>query len=146
MIDLWTIVRFLHVIGAALWVGGQLTITLVLVPPLRGLLGTPQRTNLLKAVGQRFALITMAVFLPTQITTGILLAAHHGVTWASLLEPGYGRLLFAKLALFTLVMAAASAHGIAQGKGRPQVARAASIAALTGSLGVILLATALATH
>jgi hypothetical protein len=43
-------------------------------------------------------------------------------------------------------VAAASVHGIAQSRGRPPLARAASIIALTGSLGVVLLATGLATH
>ncbi|MER6670622.1 hypothetical protein ABT256_39140 [Amycolatopsis japonica] len=143
MIDIWTIVRFLHVLGAIIWVGGQLTITVVVLPPVRRLLGLAERTEVLRAVGKRFALITAALFLPTQITTGVLLAWRHGVTWAALVEPGYGRVLAAKLILFTLVMAAATVHGIAQAKRRPAAARAASITALVGSLGVILLATGL---
>ncbi|GGW98244.1 hypothetical protein GCM10010297_19880 [Streptomyces malachitofuscus] len=49
---------------------------------------------------------------------------HKGVTWASLAEPGYGRTPAAKLALFALVMALA-------------------VVSLAGSLGVVLLATAL---
>ncbi|MPZ80598.1 MAG: hypothetical protein GEV28_09440 [Actinophytocola sp.] len=144
MIDIWTIVRFLHVLGAIIWVGGQLTITIVLLPPVRRMLSTTDRAGLLRTVGKRFALITMAVFLPNQITTGVLLAWQHGVTWAALLQPGYGRVLAAKLLLFTLVMVAATLHGIAQAKHQPGKARAASITALIGSLGVILLATALA--
>jgi uncharacterized membrane protein len=143
MIDIWTVVRFLHVAGAALWVGGQLTILLVVLPPVRRLLGLPERGGVLKAVGRRFALITMAGFVPAQIASGWLLAWHRGVTWHSLTEPGYGRVLATKLVLFVLVMLAASLHGIAQSRGRPQLARAMSIAALTGSLGVVLLATGL---
>ncbi|MEU3764919.1 hypothetical protein AB0E55_07620 [Amycolatopsis keratiniphila] len=143
MIDIWTVVRFLHVLGAIIWVGGQLTITVVVLPPVRRLLGLAERTEVLRTVGKRFALITAALFLPAQITTGVLLAWRHGVTWAALAEPGYGRVLAAKLILFTLVMAAATVHGIAQAKRRPAAARAASITALVGSLGVILLATGL---
>ena len=30
----WAVVRFLHVVSAALWVGGQLTVSLVLMPLL----------------------------------------------------------------------------------------------------------------
>lgn len=144
MIDAWTFVRFVHVVGAALWVGGQLTLVLVVLPPLRSLLSVEQRGVALKSVGRRFAVITMAAFLPTQIATGWLLAVYEGVTWASLAEPGYGRMLAAKLVLFALVMVATSVHGIAQSKGRAGVARAASSAALVGSLGVVLLATGLA--
>ncbi|WP_216215282.1 hypothetical protein [Amycolatopsis aidingensis] len=143
MIDVWTLVRFVHIVGAALWVGGQLTISLAVLPPVRTLLGPDRRVSVLRSVGRRFAVITMAVFLPSQLATGLLLAWHNGVTWQSLTEAGYGRLLLAKLALFALVMVAASVHGIAQGRGRAWLARAAATAALTGSLGVLLLATGL---
>ncbi|MGV9839374.1 hypothetical protein ACWDUL_34965 [Nocardia niigatensis] len=143
MIDIWTIIRFLHVLGAITWVGGQLTITLVLLPPARDKLAIADRAEVLRAVGKRFAAITFAGFLPVQITTGILLAGRHGVTWASLLQPGYGRTLAAKLLLFAVVMAAAGVHGIAQAKTQPGTARAASLTALIGSLGIVLLATGL---
>jgi uncharacterized membrane protein len=143
MIDVWTVVRFLHVLGAIIWVGGQLTITLVVLPPARRALAVAERAGVLRAVGRRFAVITMAVFLPIQVTTGILLAWRHGVTWTALLQPGYGRVLTAKLLLFTVVMVAAAIHGIAQAKGDQGRARAASLTALVGSLGVVLLATGL---
>lgn len=45
--------------------------------------------------------------------------------------------------LFAVVMAAASVHGVAQARRQPGRARTASIAALVGSLGVVLLAVAL---
>jgi uncharacterized membrane protein len=145
VIDVWTIVRFLHILGASVWMGGQLTITLVVLPPARRALSATEAADVLAAVGRRFAVITAAVFLPVQITTGVLLAGRRGVTWSSLLQPenGYDRTLAAKLLLFALVMAAAGVHGIAQGKQRPTVARAASITALIGSVGVVLLATGL---
>lgn len=143
MIDLWTVVRFLHVVGAIIWVGGQLTVTVVLLPIAQQELGLTDRANVLRGVGKRFARITAVVFLPLQIGTGLLLAIHSGVTWASLLEPGYGRILVAKVLLFALVMAAATAHGIFQARREPRAARAASLSALVGSLGVVLLATML---
>lgn len=143
MIDVWTVVRFLHVVGAIVWVGGQLTLTVVVLPPVRRLLGLAERGTVLRAVGRRFGVITAAAFLPNQIATGVLLAWRHGVTWSSLGQPGYGRVLAAKLLLFAVVMAAAAAHGIWQAKQRPVRARAASITALGGSLGVVLLAAGL---
>ena len=33
--DLWTLVRFLHVLGAALWVGGMIVLGAVAVPAAR---------------------------------------------------------------------------------------------------------------
>ena len=135
--------RFLHVVGAIIWVGGQLTVTVVLLPIAQQELGLTDRANVLRGVGKRFARITAVVFLPLQIGTGLLLAIHSGVTWASLLEPGYGGILVAKVLLFALVMAAATAHGIFQARREPRAARAASLSALVGSLGVVLLATML---
>lgn len=55
VIDIWTIVRFLHVLGAIIWVGGQLTITVVVLPPVRRLLGLAERTEVLRTAGKRFA-------------------------------------------------------------------------------------------
>ncbi|MEU6722272.1 hypothetical protein AB0K40_14990 [Nonomuraea bangladeshensis] len=139
----WSVVRFLHVLGAALWVGGQLSVSLVLLPLARRLLDEQRRGQVLSAVGRRFGLLTAAVFLPVQLATGVAIAWHKGVTWASLAEPGYGRILAAKLVLFCAVMAAAGAHGWLTGAGRPRLARVMAVTSLVGSLGVVLLATAL---
>ncbi|MFD1938550.1 hypothetical protein ACFSKW_44465 [Nonomuraea mangrovi] len=139
----WSVVRFLHVLSAALWVGGQLTVSLVVLPLARRLLDERQRAAVLSAVGRRFGLITAAVFLPVQLGTGVALAWRKGVTWASLADPGYGRILAAKLLLFCAVMAAAGLHGWASGAARPRLARAMAVTALMGSLGVVLLAAAL---
>ncbi|MBB2910119.1 putative membrane protein [Streptosporangium becharense] len=139
----WAVVRFLHVLSAALWVGGQLTVSLVVLPLARSLLDEQRRGRMLHAVGRRFGMFTGAVFLPVQLGTGVAIAWHKGVTWASLAQPGYGRILAAKLALFCAVMAAAGLHGWATGAGRPGFARAMAVTALVGSVGVVLLATAL---
>ena len=143
MIDLWTLVRFVHVIGAALWVGGQLALSLVVLPLARRLLPDGQKAEFTASAGRRFGILTGALFLPLQLASGWALAWHGGVTWASLAEPGYGRTLSAKLLLFVAVMAAAAGHGIAHSRGHAALARALAVAALVGSLGVVLLATAL---
>lgn len=143
MVDWWTLVRFVHVVGAALWVGGQLLLTLVVLPLTRRALPADQRAAVVGAVGRRFARITLLAFLPIQAATGIALAARAGLTPTSLAEPGYGRTLAAKLALLTVAMLAAAGHGIAAARGRTVLARTASACALVCSLGVVLLATAL---
>ncbi|MEU8325785.1 hypothetical protein AB0C33_46105 [Nonomuraea sp. NPDC048881] len=139
----WAVVRFLHVLGAALWVGGQLAVSLVLLPLARRLLDDERRALVLGAVGRRFGLLTAALFLPLQLATGVAIAWHKGVTWASLAEPGYGRVLAAKLLLFCAVMAAAALHGWAAARARPRLARTMAVSALVGSIGVVLLAAAL---
>lgn len=139
----WSLVRFAHVAGAALWVGGQLALSLVVLPLARRLLAPDAKDRFTAEAGRRFGMLTGALFLPVQLGTGIAMAWHKGVTWASLAEPGYGRTLAAKLALFVLVMAAAAGHGIAHARHRAGPARALAVVSLVGSLGVVLLATAL---
>lgn len=143
MISGWTLIRFVHVAGATLWVGGQLTLTLIVLPLARRTLPDETRAHVAASIGRRFARITLAVFLPVQVATGLALGAQKGVTWASLAEPGYGRTLAAKLALVVVAMVAAAVHGIAAAKGRTMLARVATLCALVCSLGVVLLATAL---
>lgn len=143
MLGLWSFVRFLHVLSAMVWVGGQLTITAMLLPVVRSRLPVIDRGAVMRAVGRRFGLFTIALFLPVQIGTGVLIAAHKGVTFASLTHPGYGRTLLAKLIVFALVMVASGLHGLAQSRGLPHVARALAIGSLLGSLVIVLLATAL---
>lgn len=142
-VGLWSLVRFLHVTGSVLWVGGQLALTLVVLPLARRLLSAEARDRFAAAAGRRFGLLTGTVFLPVQLGTGWAMTWHKGVTWASLAEPGYGRVLATKLGLFVLVMLAAAGHGIAHSKGRAELARALAVVSLVGSLGVVLLATAL---
>jgi uncharacterized membrane protein len=144
MPDAWSLIRFAHVVGAALWVGGQLTLTLIVLPLARRSMPADQQAAVVPAIGRRFARLTLAAFLPVQVATGLALAAHAGVTPATVAQPGYGRTLAAKLALVAAAMLAAAGHGVAASRGRPVLARAAALCSLVCSLGVILLATALA--
>ncbi|GAA1004526.1 hypothetical protein Aple_071670 [Acrocarpospora pleiomorpha] len=41
----WSVVRFLHVLGAELWVGGQLTVSLVVLPLARRLPDEQRRVS-----------------------------------------------------------------------------------------------------
>lgn len=143
MLGLWSLVRFVHVVSAMVWVGGQLTISAMVLPVVREHVEPALRGWLLSAVGRRFGTFTVLLFLPLQISTGLALAWHKGVTIGALTEPGYGRTLGAKLVAFALVMLAAGAHGWAMAGGRRVLARALAIASLLGSLAVVLLATAL---
>lgn len=57
--------------------------------------------------------------------------------------PRRARTLAAKLVLFCAVMVAAGLHGWATGNRRPLFARVMALAALAGSVGIVLLASAL---
>lgn len=145
MTDPWTLVRFLHVLGATLWVGGQLVVSFVVLPLARRQLGGADRAAVMTAVGRRFGTLTTSVFLPVQITTGIVLAWRAGVTWQSLLhvEYAYERILAGKLVVFALVMISATLHGWARLNGWAGLARAMALSSVAGSVAVVLLATAL---
>src|SRR5512135_1543447 len=93
MLGLWSTVRFLHVLSAAIWVGGQVVLSVVLLPAVRARLPPEGQRELLTLVGRRFGIVTVAFFIPVQVVTGIALASREGVTWASLGQPGYGRTL-----------------------------------------------------
>ena len=135
--------RFVHVLSSMVWVGGQLLLSLLVLPVLRRQVDSAARAPLTREVGVRFGIFTVAVFLPLQIATGIALAAHRGVTVPDLAEPGYGRTLGEKVILFAVVLLLSAVHGLAVGRGQDRLARLLAIATLLGSVGVVLLATAL---
>jgi uncharacterized membrane protein len=143
VLDLWSFVRFLHVVGAVVWLGGQLTVSALVMPVARDRLPEQARAGLMRVLGMRFGIATVTVLIPLQIATGVALAQHKGVTLASLTEPGYGRMLAGKLVAFTLVMLAAGLHGWAISTGRRTLARSLAVSSLAGSFVVVLLATAL---
>jgi len=143
MLGLWSLVRFVHVVGAVIWLGGQLTISALVLPVARRRLEAAARADLMRTLGMRFGMATVSVLIPLQLATGTALAWHKGVTVASLAQPGYGRTLAGKLVAFVLVMLAAGLHGWANSAGRKALARALAVSSLVGSLVVMLLATAL---
>lgn len=145
MVSWWSLVRFVHVLSAAVWVGGQLTLSLLFLPLLRRRLPEDVRASLASGIGRRFAFYTMTVFLPVQVASGIGLAIEHHVTWASLAHAGYGRTLLAKLVVFAIVLVLSGVHGWMHATGRTTQARVLAVTSLIGSCVIILLATALAT-
>src|ERR1035437_3386649 len=143
VLDLWSLVRFLHVVGAVVWLGGQLTLSALVMPVARDRLPEEARAGLMRVLGMRFGIATVGVLTPLQLARGVALAQHKGVPLAPLAEPGYGRMLAGKLVAFALVMLAAGLHGWAISAGGPTLARSLAVAALAGSFVVVLLATAL---
>jgi putative copper export protein len=68
--DGWTLVRFLHLLAIAFFVGGQLMLVSVVTPALRG-----QDRALMREAAKRFG-IGSAVALAVIIATGAALASH----------------------------------------------------------------------
>ncbi len=141
-VDLWSLVRFLHVVAAMVWVGGQLLLSGAVLPVLRSHLDPATRAPLTGAIARRFAVVANVVVLPVSLATGLALAWHRGVSLGSFAHPGYGRLLGIKLVLVLVSVVLAAGHGSLAGRGS-RGARPAAVAGLTASLGIVVFATAL---
>jgi uncharacterized membrane protein len=141
-VDGWSLVRFVHVLAAMTWVGGQLLLSGIVLPVLRAELEPAVRAPLVRATALRFALVANAVLLPALLATGIALAWHRGVTWGTFGDPGYGRLLGIKLVLVVTSVVLAAVHGVLA-SARPRSARPLALAGLASSVGIVVFATAL---
>ena len=108
---------------------------MLVLPVLRRGLDAVSRAPLTRGVGVRFGIFTVAIFLPLQIATGTVLAAHRGLTVVELADPGYGRTLGEKVTLFAVVLLISRVHGVAVGRGQHGLARLLGLATLFGSVG-----------
>ena len=99
----WTIVRFLHVTVAAVWVGMQVTL-MVLIPHVRRTVGPDVSRQIVHTAARRL-LVTAGVALPTLLLTGIALASHEVPAshrgWVDL-----------KVAMLVAIVAVLAGHGI----------------------------------
>jgi putative copper export protein len=69
-VEQWELIRFLHLLGIALFVGGQLMLVLVVTPALRG-----QDPALMRGAAKRFGIASVAA-LVLIIATGAAMASH----------------------------------------------------------------------
>lgn len=122
--DGWTLLRFLHLLAMAFFVGGQLLLVAAMVPALRGDEGSRMRS-----VARRFGMGSL-VALAVLVVTGIAMASHFS-RWGD-------DILNAKLAVVVLVGVLLAFH-----IGSPN-SRAASIAVFASSLVVVWLGVAMA--
>jgi putative copper export protein len=138
----WTLVRFVHVLAAMGWVGGQLLLSVVVLPVLRQQLEPAVRGPLIRQTAARFAVVANTTLLPLLLVTGVVLASHRGVTLGTFNEGGYGRLLGIKLVLVVASVALAAVHGVVATR-RPRTARPLGITSLASSIAIVVFATAL---
>jgi uncharacterized membrane protein len=90
----WVILRWLHLLAMAFFVGGQLMLAAVVVPAARG-------TEAMRVAARRFGVGTLAA-IGVLLVTGIPLASHYG-DWDD-------SKLHAKLTLVVIVGALVLAH------------------------------------
>jgi len=93
---MWELVRWVHLLAMAFFVGGQVVLAVAVVPALRG----ADRASL-RAIARRFALWTLGA-LVLLVATGVAMASHFG-DWDR-------TALHVKLALVVIVGALIAAH------------------------------------
>ncbi|HSD02354.1 MAG TPA: hypothetical protein VLB81_08300 [Gaiellales bacterium] len=118
----WALVRFLHVTAAAVWLGMQVALFL-LVPALRRMLPPERVREVVRAAGMRLALVA-AVALPTLAVTGVALGRHEP---AAAEHPGVVHL---KQAVLIAVVALLLGHGLVPGR-RARIAASVLMLVLT---------------
>ena len=101
-----TLVLFLHIVAACIWIGGQVTVAVVL-PALRG------HPDLIRTIGRRFQVLAWSAY-GVLIVTGAGNALLMGLGWGDLTGTTEGRLLLEKLGLVLLSGAAAAVHVFVQ--------------------------------
>lgn len=118
----WTLVRFLHVTGAAVWLGIQVTL-LVLVPALRRQLPAEQVREVVRRAGRSLAVVGGTALLMLA-ASGIALARHESSAKA---HPGVVGL---KEGLLVAIVVLLSCHAVVRGR-NARVAASALMLVLT---------------
>lgn len=138
--NIWTVVRFLHVTAAILWVGGQLTLSMVIKPVVDRTADAERKAQLMTAVGSRYGRIASFGLIPILLATGFALTYHHGVEFGGLNLSSYATTLTFKIILALVSFGLAMAHGIAAVRSSSPIGRIVGLASTTVSLLVVLLA------
>jgi putative copper export protein len=108
-----TVVRSLHLIGAAVWAGGMVMLALA-VGAARRTVEEPQRIELFRALGRRF-LVAGGIAMLVLIATGADIAADRLDGWGDLTDTDYGERLLAKLIVVAVVIGLTLFHSLVQG-------------------------------
>jgi putative copper export protein len=113
--DLWTLVRFGHVLGVTLWLGGMIVMGAVVVPIARA----AGDRGLITRAARRFGVLGAAAWVLI-LATGFGLIEHRGLSVADLPDTEYGRRVLAKLILLLAMGVVVALHAAWQG---PRVTR-----------------------
>lgn len=110
---------WLHIVAAALWVGGMLFLVLVLLPAVRRGEGPERTAALVQKVGRRYRDVGWGA-LGVLAVTGTVNVALRGVGWADLWEGAFwsgafGRVLAVKLVLVGITLALSLIHDLVVG-------------------------------
>ncbi len=114
MDDIWTLVRFLHILGVAVWLGGMIFLGAVAVPIARATEGPQGGRVLITRVAQRFGALGGLAWVTILLSGGLLLN-HRNVSFDDLTSSDYGRRILIKIILLFLIGFAVVVHSMWQG-------------------------------
>lgn len=105
---------WLHIIGAAFWIGGMLFLPLVLLP---GIKESPDRRNLLMATGLKFRFYGYIV-MGMMFITGLLNIYLRGIDFSLkfFILSSYGQLVTYKIVLFVFMLVISLLHDLFVGR------------------------------
>ena len=105
---------WLHIVGAAFWIGGMLFLPLVLLP---GIKDNPDRKNLLMATGLKFRFYGYIV-MAMMAVTGLMNIYLRGIdfSWNFFILSSYGQLVIYKIILFVLMLVISLLHDLFVGR------------------------------
>jgi uncharacterized membrane protein len=143
---------WLHVMAAALWIGGMLFLTLVLVPSVRRLEDRALATLLIRDTGRRFRLVGW-IALVVLVLTGLSNLSARGISHQMLLRADfwsgpYGQVLAFKVGVVTLILVLSAFHdflfgprasaALSANAASPEARRLRRIASWFGRLNLVL--------
>lgn len=119
MYSLYITSVWLHILAAAVWIGGMVFFAAVVVPVIRHPDYRAQAGDLVHRTGVRFRVLGW-VALGTLIATGTYLLSHRGVgltelTTAAFYGTSFGRTLAAKLLVVAAIVVATLVHDLSMG-------------------------------
>ena len=109
-----TVVRSLHLIGAAVWAGGLVFLGLAVTVARRTISDQAERIALLRGLGRGF-LVVGGIAMLVLIATGSDMAGDRLDSLGDLFDTEYGRRLAEKLSLVGLVIVLTLVHSFVQG-------------------------------
>lgn len=157
MDDLDTLIRFLHILGVTVWIGGLVFLGAVAVPAARTEADPVRRRAAITAVARRFAPVAGAAWVLI-LATGMAILGRLDISVGDLPDTDWGKRILAKLVLLLAMGVVVLLHGVWQGPkvrraeeaGDPRAARrwklmgaAFDSFTLLGSLAALWLATSL---
>jgi len=104
-----TLVLWLHILAAIVWIGGMIFVVGVVGPYVRKTFPPAERAPLMAAIGKRFSALSW-IAIVTLVVTGIYNAVRFVRSWDVLLQTTFGHILLLKIILVAAMMSLSVAH------------------------------------